>query len=506
MQRIRSIHIGGLVGISAATMLLAMGCQDILELPTVNPTASSSSSSSTSSSGMGGMGGGSSSSSGGGNAMGCVSNTDCATPTPICDVPKTTCVECLEATDCSLKPGTVCSAGTCACPTPGQSYCRGPDRCVDLQTNSSDCGSCDHPCFGSCVAGKCADAWQPTPLKGAPSPRAGHVAIWTGSKMIVWGGDVGGTTTNTGGMLDVSGYRWEPTSMANAPSPRKNARAVWTGTTMIVWGGQDANDNALNTGSIFNPATNTWTAMGTSGFAARYGHSMVWAATKLVVWGGAAGVNIYGDGASYDVITDAWEALPTTSFVFGGRKDHSAVWTGTDKIIFGGYGSNAMTMMDSYLNDGGEYDPILQSWAAVKDGQPSPRSRHGVSWTGTEMIIWGGEDANSLLNTGARYTPKNSWIIMTTDGAPEAREFHTQEWISPRLIVWGGQRAGSVPLDTGALYDPATNTWSKKPIPGGPAARTQHSSVNASGKLVVFGGMTPGGLTNSGGILDTSGL
>lgn len=506
MQRIRKVHIGGLVGISAAMTLLALGCQDIIPLPEVTGTESSSSSSSSGSSsgGMGGMGGGTSSTSStsSGNPSGCISNTDCTTPTPICDVPKNNCVECLQAADCSLKPGTVCSGGACACPTQGDSYCRAPDRCVDLQVNGADCGTCDHPCFGSCVTGKCADAWEPTPLKAAPSARANHVAVWTGSKMIVWGGEVSGGNTNSGGLLDVAGYRWDPTSTANAPAPRKNARAVWTGTAMVVWGGE--NGGPLNTGGIFNPTTNTWTVMPTVGAPSpRFGHTIIWTGTKVLIWGGTDGINYFGDGAVYDIGTETWEAIPTNGLPPSARAHHSTIWTGTDMVVFGGYGFNGVDF--GYLGDGAEYDPATLAWVSVKDGQPSPRGRHGSAWTGTEMIIWGGQDTNGLSAAGARYKPKIEWSVITSDSAPELRLNHTHVWIAPRLIIWGGQNGANTPLDTGSLYDPVTNSWNKKPIPSGPAARTQHSSVNASGKLIVFGGITTGGgLTNSGGILDPS--
>lgn len=510
MQRLGKVCIGGFVAMSAAIALFGGGCTDIIDFPEATTGGvSSSSSSASSSSGEGGTGGGGgaavSSSSSSGNPGVCVSNTDCMTPMPICDVPKGTCVECLDAADCSLKPGTVCSLGTCACPTPGDSYCRAPDRCVDLDTNGADCGSCDHPCFGSCVAGKCADAWEPTPLKGAPTPRANHVAVWTGMQMIVWGGDVGGSNTNTGGMFNPGAYRWDPTSTANAPTPRKNARAVWAGAVMVMWGGD--NGAALKTGGIFNPATNTWTAMSTVGAPSqRYGHSMVWTGTKVLVWGGTENdMQFLDDGAAYDITNDTWEPISTTGFPPSQRAYHSAVWTGSDMIIFGGFGPDG-TGGNGYLGDGSELNPATGMWATVKDGQPSPRARHGSEWTGMEMIIWGGQDSNGLSMVGSRYKPKIEWSVITSDGAPELRMHHSHVWISPRLIIWGGQNGGGMPLDTGALYNPTTNSWGAKPIPSGPVARTLHSSVNANNKLIVFGGMTPGGLTNSGGTLNPMGL
>jgi hypothetical protein len=46
----------------------------------------------------------------------CISNTDCAVPTPVCDTEKQQCFECLVVSDCAAKGGTVCSMGTCIYP------------------------------------------------------------------------------------------------------------------------------------------------------------------------------------------------------------------------------------------------------------------------------------------------------------------------------------------------------------------------------------------------------
>jgi hypothetical protein len=49
------------------------------------------------------------------------------------------------------------------------------------------------------------NAWTPTALTGAPLARFLHTAVWTGSRMITWGGRVSGSTvdlTNSGGILD----------------------------------------------------------------------------------------------------------------------------------------------------------------------------------------------------------------------------------------------------------------------------------------------------------------
>ena len=56
---------------------------------------------------------------------------------------------------------------------------------------------------------------------------------------------------------------WTATGTTNAPSPRSEHTAVWTGSKMIVWGG--GGGAVYNTGGRYNPTTNSWTNTGTTG-------------------------------------------------------------------------------------------------------------------------------------------------------------------------------------------------------------------------------------------------
>jgi hypothetical protein len=57
---------------------------------------------------------------------------------------------------------------------------------------------------------------------------------------------------------------------------------------------------------------------------------------------------------------------------------------------------------------------------------PEARDSHTAVWTGTEMIIWGGESNNALLNSGGRYNPAtDTWTFTNSSGAPTARAGHT---------------------------------------------------------------------------------
>ena len=59
------------------------------------------------------------------------------------------------------------------------------------------------------------------------------------------------------------------------------------------------------------------------------------------------------------------------------------------------------------------------------------------------MIVWGGfnEEFFEDLNTGGKYNPNtNSWTATSTTFAPEARDSITRAvWTGSEMIVWGGE-------------------------------------------------------------------
>ena len=223
--------------------------------------------------------------------------------------------------------------------------------------------------------GTCIDAWAATSTVNAPSARADHTAVWTGSQMIVWGGWGGGTNyLNTGGKYSPSTDTWTATSIANAPSARLRHTAVWTGSEMIVWGGVEANGTS-NTGGRYNPSTDSWVATATANApAARLFHTAVWSGSEMIVWGGYTGTHVLDTGGRYNPTTDSW-TVTSASSAPEGRGSHTAVWTGSEMIIWGGTGDSG------YLNSGGRYNPGTDSWVATSTtNAPTARNGHTAVW------------------------------------------------------------------------------------------------------------------------------
>ncbi len=95
------------------------------------------------------------------------------------------------------------------------------------------------------------DTW--TAMSAPPEGRENHTAVWTGSEMIIWGGEIYPTIVyGTGSRYNPSTDSWTATNTNNAPTARTNHTAVWAGSEMIVWGGFDYS-NDVNTGGKVQP-------------------------------------------------------------------------------------------------------------------------------------------------------------------------------------------------------------------------------------------------------------
>ncbi|MBN2383320.1 proprotein convertase P-domain-containing protein [bacterium] len=328
-----------------------------------------------------------------------------------------------------------------------------------------------------------------------PSARAYHTAVWTGNEMIIWGGRAESGLCDDGGRynpnLDASlGYdtnEWIGMSTVNAPSARQDPEAVWTGAEMIVWGGVDS-VSPLNTGGRYLPAADLWLNITTENAPeARYVHTMIWTGTEMIAWGGGNGTATLNTGGRYDPILDSWETV-TTVGAPGRRSVHTAIWTGTEMIVWGGSNDT------SPLNTGGCYNPLTDTWRATSlVNVPVRRNVQTAIWTGTEMIIWGGLtwSPSVYLNTGGRYNPMtDTWTATDSASAttPGGRRFHTAVWTGTDMIIWGGRDAGGC-LNTGSLYNPATDTWTDLfSSPFIPSARMYHSAVWNGTLMYIWGG------------------
>lgn len=340
------------------------------------------------------------------------------------------------------------------------------------------------------------EGWEPMTALNPPDARSHHSTIWTGAEMIIWGGGASGL--NTGGRYDPALNTWTPTSTgANVPTARYSHTAVWTGSEMIVWGGFSLTLNELNTGGRYNPVSDTWTATSVGGGvpSKRFDHVAVWTGTEMIICKGQSGSPVDA-GGRYNPSTNSWQTIAADPNNPAEMYGTIAVWTGQYMVIWGGFdGNNA-------LNKGGRYNPSNNSWLPTSlTNAPDARFGHTAVWTGTEMIVWGGSfQTGQFFNSGGRYNPvSDTWQPTSIDpGVPVGRTHHSAVWSGSEMIVWAGQNYNET--RSGGRYSPATDSWKSTAVgPNVPEDRIDHSAVWDGTKMIIWGGSKDSKL-NTGGL------
>jgi N-acetylneuraminic acid mutarotase len=310
------------------------------------------------------------------------------------------------------------------------------------------------------------NTWSVLGNSNSPGPRIHHTAIWTGSKMIIWGGAITNQSfstpasdiLNTGAIYDPQTNAWTPMSLTNAPSARLNHTAIWTGTEMIIWGGQDGNRIGLNTGAKYNPNTNTWTTVTTTNAAIkRSNHTAVWTGTEMIVWGGyenvsVAPISILNDGKKYNPVTNTWAPIALNNKL-DIRYDHGAVWTGSKMIIWGGWSD--YDGVKAYF--GGSYDPSSNTWSDVAmENAPFGIEYSKLFWTGSDIIFTGEFYTLSTENYPIKKynLASNKWVNCNEKNIHKGTWFCNGIWTGSELILWGGQDSNGTNVSGISKYYP----------------------------------------------------
>jgi hypothetical protein len=344
------------------------------------------------------------------------------------------------------------------------------------------------------------NTWAQMTTQNAPSPRAEAGSAWTAKnasasfkdKLVVWGGCVRGDgcqeKLNDGGIYDPSSNAWTKIAASTAsPAPRVHHALVWTGSKIIVWGGHTNNavgptlTPPLADGGVYDVATGLWQTIPVnteSGPSARGYSTAIWtgntgnpdADSKMLLWGGCvqeitdACDGLFGDGYLFDPITMQWSQLHATGNAPVGRHNYSAVYQSEQArlYIFGGFDADK-----NVIADGHYLDLKTMHWFSMAN-MAEGRFKHAAVWAGDKMLIFGGK----IYNQSARSYELASSVVSFTPGAPGSNETgrwstlkteemvplkaieHSAVWTGFSLLVWGGQIFDRGFTNTGSQFFP----------------------------------------------------
>jgi len=296
------------------------------------------------------------------------------------------------------------------------------------------------------------DDWRPMATDGAPSERAGASVVWIGTRLFWWGGIPSGigeggppsTPLADGGLYDPETDAWSTVAPAGAPSARFAAGAVWNGAEVILWGGEDVSlpDGQLvylSTGARYDPAFDRWQPISDLGSPiANAAVFVAWTGNRLLVFDYfAEGPD--RDGGLYDPSSDSW--TPMTGVDMPEGQLCSPVWAGGQLLVFSRDESTVA-----------RYDPARDEWTRF----PIAVSLCDVPrpiWTGRSVLYW----APRQHQTGprVRFDPAtNELREMSSLNEPTARTGASSIWTGSEMIVWGGNEDTGPYTNTGARYTP----------------------------------------------------
>jgi N-acetylneuraminic acid mutarotase len=175
----------------------------------------------------------------------------------------------------------------------------------------------------------------------------------------------------------------------------------------------------------------------------------VWTGRELLVWGGQSGPHnavVHDDGAAYDPAHRVWRELPPAPLT--PRTGVAATWTGRELIVWGGYDHLSMDTGGLHVaGDGAAYDPARQAWRRLPPAPLSARADATAVWTGGEVLVVGGvpavrTDRGRGFTDGAAYDPAhNTWRRLAPGPQPRG-SLMVQHlvWTGTRLLVWSDWR------------------------------------------------------------------
>lgn len=301
------------------------------------------------------------------------------------------------------------------------------------------------------------DTWEDLG-PGEIAGREQHTAEWIEDYgMVVWGGTDGDQFFADGYVycneaLDPcdSDKDWVRLPTKNAPTGRAGHVAVWTGAELIIWGGYN-DTGVLDDGAAFSPDTRQWRTLSEPGswFKARAFARAVWTDGSMVILGGI------GDGEltlveNAVIAADTDLATPTELARRTGLSTDTVVLILDVLEVAGPGNADRFRRVDNTI---AQYDPESDSWESADD--PPPATSDPVAlWTGARLrLVFGVPEVDTISSVA--WVPGETWERLPLPGPNEvipARTGHTAVWIRGGLVVWGGRRSATECPDDGGCF------------------------------------------------------
>jgi|GEM_PF-3324194 len=297
---------------------------------------------------------------------------------------------------------------------------------------------------GNVLLYRSSGAWSSlSPTGTLPGTRRDSVAVKYNGKMIIFGGQTGGTPYNDVWELDLLTLAWtQKFPTGTPPAARAYHEAVLYNGKMYVFGGYDGT-SIYNDVWELNLSTFVWTQKSPTGGppAARYNHTCIEYNGKMYLFGGEDTIPVtptyYNDIWELNLSTFVWTQKSPTGGPPAARTQHVAAEDNGKLYIHAGHDQSYTT-----VNDFWELNLSTFVWTQLSPPGtvPSARLRHSAVTYRRYMVIFGG---GGPINEVWKYDFINGLWKQETSGAT-ARDGHVSIVDDyNRMLVFAGYNGTS---------------------------------------------------------------
>ncbi len=178
---------------------------------------------------------------------------------------------------------------------------------------------------------------------------------------------------------------------------------------------------------------------------------VVWTGDELLAVGWAATGAPRSVAATLSLDTGEWKILADAPAPDKLWSADPWVWTGTELLVMSGnQGLDTATAQ--------AFNPTTDEWRTLTSAPLAPRYDAASVWTGSEWLVWGGDDGATSFADGVAYNPLTDTYRPLADSPLSARQA-PGVWTGTEMVLLAGVSGRGNAESDGAVYNPATDTW-----------------------------------------------
>ncbi|MBN2499334.1 MAG: Ig-like domain repeat protein [Anaerolineales bacterium] len=304
--------------------------------------------------------------------------------------------------------------------------------------------------------------------------------------LVVGGYDSDNTTLATAELFDPTTETWVATGTLNVTRSSHSATLLLDGTVLVAGGTYNSSDGTA-TAEIYDPVSGAWALTGEMNDD-RYTYTASLLDNGLVVVAGgystSSGENILDKVEVFDPAAGTWRETAELSVV---RMIHQAVVLDGELLVIGGYS-------DPYITNTAElFDVSTETWSIIGSTSFSVWEHTATLLSDGRILVAGGREYGPLGDS--EYYPFANIVDPVTNlttlvgDMVVARGIHTATLLDDgRVLVVGGLgNSGDLAGGSAEVFDPATKTWTE--VGSLSNGRYGHTATRLlDGRVLVAGG------------------